>query len=129
MPTLIDRTFTWQGTNHRWKQQLLWCRVRIFRPHPEVQVVIVSEPQSSTGFSISVYAELLATAITAQFDLDPTLLLWIEHYPGGMPEYPDEEFDAVRFQWLGRKAWRPRWTATTRQSVELAIGQLLAEEG
>src|SRR4051794_20817669 len=44
-------------------------------------VVIATELSDNPGVSITNFAEKLASLVCKMFDIDPTTLVWIEHYP------------------------------------------------
>jgi hypothetical protein len=122
MSTLIDQTYYWQGHGNGvglWQSK---CRLRIFQPHPESTIVLVSDLGADCGTSITDCADHLASLIVTEFRLDPEALTWIEHLPDS-----ESEFSLVEFDWLGTIAISPRWSYLTPERVEALIGQSLRE--
>lgn len=125
MPSLIDETYTWTGFGNglgKWDSR---CRIRIFRPHPEQIIVIASDLGEDSGTSITNCAEGLATLVVRDFSLDPTLLLWIEHYPCNRQEDPQVEFSRVLFSWNSSEATKARWSPMSQQEAEALCGSKL----
>lgn len=125
MPVLVDQTFTWKGFGNGFGKWDSCCRIRIFQPHPEQQVVVVSDLGSNTGTSVTNCADGLATLVVGDFDLDPVLVLWIEHYPDLRWVDSSAEFSRVVFDWNGCQATYPRWSSLTRQEAEAFCGYTL----
>jgi len=118
----VDEIYTWTGFGNGFCNWDSRCRIRIFRPHPEQIVVIASDLGQDSGTSITNCADHLATLVVRDFALDPTLLLWIEHYPCNRQEDPQVEFSRVHFSWSGRKATKARWSPMSQQEAEALCG-------
>ncbi len=117
------------------------CRVRVYEPdEPErdAHVVVASEMASNTGTSITNAAEVVAAGVAHAYRL-PTPLVYIEHYPPAATDGRAETFDLVVFaHWdtreiarvpghLVREIGSPEWRRIDRRSVEILVGQQLAE--
>lgn len=113
----IDQEYRWKGFGDGMGQWLSKCRLRILKPHPEQSIVIVSDLGRDTGTSITNCAEILATRIVQEYELDPACLMWVEHYPGD-GSFPDEEFALVSFDWNDRRAINPDWRHISRGKLE-----------
>ena len=112
-----------------------WCALEILRGKGERTVVIATEPADNPGMSITNAAEHLAYQVCVEFAIDPSQLLWIEHYgypaPGGGTRRP-RTYDRVRFETLPpghdavftRPTWRPM-----RNEDWLAMGLTPREPG
>lgn len=122
MPSLVDQDYIWKGFGNglgNWDSR---CRIRIFQPHPEQQVVIASDLGIDASTSITSCADGLATLVVEDFDLDPVLVLWIEHYPYLRQIDPPAEFSRVEFEWNGRQAAFARWAPISQQEAEALCG-------
>lgn len=144
MKIVYDDTFKWKGfgttpgrgTQGEWESK---CRLRIYQEteseddiNPRV-VVIATELDDNDGTSITNSVENIATLICRQFEIDPVVLVWIEHYPDrnfdrrGEPEDP-ETFDLVHMELIRDPHPRfahPRWSRMKRIEVEELIAQPL----
>ena len=92
-------------------------------------LVIVTEIPENEGTSVTNVAEQLATQICEKFKIDPSKLIWIEHYPerGEWKDY-DESYDLVQFNLEGGNPFfpndskgvlsNPRWTPITKEVAE-----------
>lgn len=103
----------------------------IFSPHPEVQTVMFSNMTLETGSYIPYHIEYLMNYIVQDFQLDPELLIWIEHYS----RYYAESFlthSATNCFLLGCKwrngfAIRPQRTPIDTQLVNTLTGNACFE--
>ncbi|MGG6263241.1 hypothetical protein [Leptolyngbya sp. AN10] len=120
-PPDIDTTFTWKGNGQcgNWKS---YCRLRIFRPHPEQTVVIVSAIKGDTGTSITNSAPKLAELVCQQYGIAPATLMWIEQYPyyRGTPEFA-AEFSQVILTWQENRVLHHTWQTIGRQEIEQCV--------
>ena len=64
-----------------------WCGLEILKATEARTAVIATELADNPGMSITNACEYLASRVCAEFSIDPTELVWIEHYtypaPGG----------------------------------------------
>jgi hypothetical protein len=132
-----------------WKQAEGRCHVRIYRGTEAsgyLPVVILTQPNASTGPSITnaieqLAAEVLVRYLPEQDGLEPPFVV-VEHYPDRQPHagwhepFFGETFDLVTFErWSPRPRpvghgrgtllsfGTPDWRHATRQEVEELIGQ------
>jgi hypothetical protein len=94
-----------------------WCALEILRAKDGKTVVIATEVKDNPGTSITNVCEQLAYWVCVEFSIDPSQLIWIEHY--GYPAPGDSKrlrsYDLVTFTILppGHDAvfahpkWRP----------------------
>ncbi|MBM0745706.1 hypothetical protein JOY44_30285 (plasmid) [Phormidium sp. CLA17] len=75
---VVDQTYRYREFGIGYGPWETLCRVRIFQPHPESTVVIVSDSSLLTGTSVANFSQSLATLIVNHFSLNPSLVLWIE---------------------------------------------------
>lgn len=81
------------------------CDVTIYR---EIQLVVVSE--TGEGMSVTNAAEVIATEVVRQYEIDPKRMLFIEHYPESQRPKPyGESYDLVTFIWGKYGAYSPTW--------------------
>lgn len=105
-----------------WKLQ---CHLRIFQPHHEVQTVIVTDMGFEMGWFIPYLVEKLADQIVREFYLDPTKLVWIEHYTASFQKPTCADFSQVTFDWHNGQATNPQWTAIAPETAQALISEEL----
>ncbi len=74
-------------------------------------VVVASERDDNPGASVTNAAEFIATWACARLELDPQLLVWIEHYPASRRR-PRHSFDLATFKFqpgTGGAGWPTRF--------------------
>ena len=94
-----------------------WCALEILRAASGQTVVIATEVEDNPGTSITNAAEQLAYHVCVDFAIDPSKLIWIEHYgyPSPGASRRPRTYDLVTFEILppGHDAvfahpnWRP----------------------
>jgi hypothetical protein len=105
------------------------CDLEIKR-FPDRTVVIATEVEDNEGTSITNMAEHLAFRVCRDFDIDPKMLVWIEHYPdrhppGSRDSIFDESFDLVTFDWDGQRFSKPNWKPLTKSEMIALIGEVV----
>ncbi|MDX2244719.1 MAG: hypothetical protein NW224_28935 [Leptolyngbyaceae cyanobacterium bins.302] len=98
------------------------CRVRIYYPHPEVQTVVITNIMLTSGWFVPCKAESLATLIVEKFDLNPDLVVWVEHYSRGFKKPSCPDFSEITFDWCAGKASNPEWTEISEEMAQLLVG-------
>ncbi|MDX2228286.1 MAG: hypothetical protein NW220_01520 [Leptolyngbyaceae cyanobacterium bins.349] len=104
----------------------LWhlkCHLQIFKPHPEVQTVMITNMGFEMGWFIPYLVERLIEQVVKEFHLEPNKLTWIEHYTTTFKKPTCADFSQVIFDWTNGQATNPRWTAIAPQ-----IAQALTNE-
>jgi hypothetical protein len=92
-----------------------WCQLEILPLVDGRTVVIATEVKDNPGTSITNCAEHLAYWVCVEFAVDPSRLIWIEHYgyPGAINPKQPRTYDVVDFDILppGHDAVfaHPRW--------------------
>ena len=94
-----------------------WCALEILRAPDGQTVVIATEVKDNPGTSITNACEHLAYWVCVEFSINPSELVWIEHYGYPAPGHSKRPrtYDLVTFQILpaGHDAvfahpeWRP----------------------
>ena len=101
------------------------CELRIYQDEQGSSLVILSELPDNKGMSVTNAAEQLATAIVADFNLDPQRTRWVEHYP------QFETYDLITFTWTTQRVFydgplhdvasAPEWHRISGELVEVWI--------
>jgi hypothetical protein len=94
-----------------------WCALEILPAKDRRIVVIATEVKDNPGTSITNVCEHLAYWVCVEFSIDPSNLIWIEHYgypaPGESKRRRPRTYDLVTFDILpaGHDAVfaHPRW--------------------
>ena len=111
------------------------CALEILKAKDGRNVVIVTELKDNPGTSVTNFCEHLAYRVCVEFSIDPSQLVWIEHYgypvPGNSNRHP-RTYDLVTFTLL-RAAHdpvfaRPKWRLM-RDEDWLALGLEPREPG
>jgi hypothetical protein len=94
-----------------------WCALEILHASRGRTVVIATEIKDNPGASITNAWEQLAYGVCVDFAIDPSKLVWIEHYGYPSPSGPNQPrtYDFVTFTVLppghdavlARPSWRP----------------------
>ncbi|MGE5656854.1 MAG: hypothetical protein ACM37W_09570 [Actinomycetota bacterium] len=85
----------------------LQYHVRLFSPHPPVQMAIFSM-KTGTDRRKPEEVEYLANQVVKEFELNPDFVVWIEQ---GLPQFEQfsTAFNLVVFDWHTGQATNPRW--------------------
>ena len=77
-----------------------WYALDILKANEGRTVVIATEVEDNPGTSVTNAAEELACQVCVEFSIDPSQLVWIEHYgypaPGELKRHP-RTYDLVTF--------------------------------
>lgn len=119
---LVDQSYRYQEFGMGYGPWENHCRIRIFQPHPKSTVVVVSDIRLDTGTSVTNFSQSLATLIVKSFGLNPTLVIWIEHYYSCGWRRSSAEFRLVQFLWEGKTAVHFCWKPLSQQQVEGMAG-------
>jgi hypothetical protein len=94
-----------------------WCALEILKVKDGRTVVIATEVENNPGTSVTNAAEQLACQVCVEFSIDPSQLVWIEHYgypaPGELDRHPRTYLvsfsilPAGRGAVFGQPQWRP----------------------
>lgn len=103
----------------------LQCRLRIYFSHPEVQTVVISDMGLESAWFIPYKAEYLANLIVAEFQLNPNLVIWIEHYSPQFRKPSCSSLNLVTFDWRNGEATHPRWSPIDEKMVVALTGETL----
>lgn len=122
---VVDQVYRYQEFGIGYDHWETHCRVRIFQPHPEATVVIVSDSGFNTGTSVTNFSQFLATLIINRFGLNPSLLIWIEQYRLCNQRISSVQFRSVQFLWRGKEAMQFCCQLLSQQQVEEMTGCFL----
>lgn len=82
---------------------------------------------SDMGFEIGWFnpsiIETLVEQVVHDFHLDPTKLIWIEHYSPDFREPSGAEFSHVTFEWQDSKATNPQWTSIALERIQALVSK------
>jgi hypothetical protein len=78
-------------------------------------VVIASEYPYATWTSITNAAESLATSVSKQYGINPSDLIWIEHY------VEHGTYDLVKFKRFGEKLLAPIWARISSEDANYIL--------
>jgi hypothetical protein len=120
------------------------CRIRTFLPvsglHKGDLVIICSQllDDEAAGMSVTNAAETIASGVMHKHQVQPTRMVWIEHYPKKPAAKIEENFSRVTFMVaMGSTFARgpnfytlasPNWNAVTREIVEHLIDSPFPEQ-
>jgi len=120
---IYNDIFSWKGFGGKLRLGSGQCRLHIFDltkntteglAHLRPIIVIVSDVPTS-GMSIRSCAGHIATNIADQFNIKPSRIFYVEHYPA--IEYGEintkkipERYEAVNFTWYDDKALNAKWS-------------------
>lgn len=121
----VDQIYYWKGFGDGLGQWESYCRLRIWQPHPEQTIVMLSDEGLDSGTSITNCVEYIAPKIAAEFELDPQTTDWIEHYPGYRQERSGVEFSRVHLQWREQTVVQVHWSPLSQQETECLVAQPL----
>lgn len=111
----VDERYCWKGFGDGLGQWNSYCRLRIWQPHPEQAIVMLSDEGVDSGTSITNCVEYIAPQIVAAFELDPHITDWIEHYPKYRQDRQGVEFSRVHLSWCGRTVASVHWSPLTQK--------------
>jgi hypothetical protein len=83
-----------------------WLR---FYERPERVVAIVGEVVGNLGSSVTQSVTQIGLALVERFELDPTRLIIIDHYPPDTLDRHWGEYNLVLMEWHGNYFASPRW--------------------
>ena len=117
------------------------CRLRVFW-HEGKTVVVMTETGDNESTSVTCAVSVIAARACEFYNLDPSRVLFVEHYPDSralgndgalrLDAVFEEHFDRVWFDVSREGAdWRlsaPRWKRITREEVERWTGRVWDRE-
>ena len=121
---IYDDTFTWDGWGGELRLASGKCHLRIFDLAYEEQksikllksvIIVVTDIDDGQAMSIRSCAGNIATLVVRQFDIDPSRMVWIEHYPASTygkdskVNTVPERYDIAEFTWNEGRAFKPVW--------------------
>lgn len=103
----------------------LQCRLRIYQPHPALQIVVISDMSLASGRFIPYQAEALAHLIVSEFHLNPQRVIWLEHYSPGFARPTCPDCSLVSFEWQGLQPSQPQRVALNASQILALVGEPL----
>jgi hypothetical protein len=101
-----------------WKLQ---CHLRIFRARTNVHTVMITDMGFEIGWFNPFIIEKLVNQIVQEFELDPTKLVWLEHYASDYRELSVADFSQVVFEWRHGKATNPQWLSIASEVAQALV--------
>lgn len=120
---IIDQIYHYQMPSKSFGIWHLQCRLRIFQPHPDVQTVMITDMGFELGWFIPYLVETLVEQVVDEFQLDPSKLVWIEHYTPASRKPTCADFSQVIFEWQNGKAKNPNWVTISLETVQSFTAQ------
>ncbi len=128
MPS-IDTTYYWKGKEGlgSWDSR---CRLRIFSPHPEQIVVLLSQQEFYSETTIEESIDDIAPAVVEKFGLNVDLLTWIVEY-SHWQRNNGYRFSLVELFWNWKRSKEQHhitealWSPLKKQEAEALVGQPL----
>ncbi len=119
----MDQGYSWRGLGDGSGRTPSSCRVRVFQPHPEQTVVVLSD--MGIGASITNSIEYILLPIAQKFGVDAVTTLWIEHYPCHRASDPDVEFSRIHPTIRVGNRVAVTWSPLSRNQAEQLCGSSL----
>jgi hypothetical protein len=118
MKPIIDQIYNWQGFANgvgNWESS---CRLRIFQPHPEQVVVVLTDDLDSEGTSITNCVEYLLPKLAKEFNVKPEIAIWVHYQPQNSEAAREVETSQVRLSIDSGGSIRPLWSFVEKAKVE-----------
>jgi len=119
---IYDDIYSWEGWGGTLRLASGKCRLRIFDLTDQGRaglahlrpIIVIASDVSDSRMSVRSCCGHIATCITAEFNIKPHRMMFIEYYPqtvyGEKREHIiEEKYDVVEFNWLQEKAIEPKW--------------------
>lgn len=120
MAAKIDETYYWLGNGSPGSRGDSSCRVRVWWPHPEQPVVLLSD--SGQGASLTNSVEYILPGIAAWYGLQVQGPIWVEHYPEHKGDKDGIEFSRVHAQG-DRAPLNVSWEYMKPEDVQQLVGE------
>lgn len=122
---LIDQFYSCRISGPMFGSWSLQCRLRVFQPHPEVQIVMLTDLKLKLRWLIPSLAEALVDRVAQEFDLDPARLIWVE--PAAVRFHPltIADFDQITFSACNGRAIHPQRAPITPSMVQVLLNESL----
>jgi hypothetical protein len=125
---LIDQLYHCHLPGQIFGWWLLQCRLRIYRPHPGLQVVVISDMGLAAGQFIPYQVEHLASLIVQEFHLNPQQVIWLEHYSPGFAKPTCADCSLISFKWQELQAKQPQRVALNPAQIVALVGEPLQNQ-
>jgi hypothetical protein len=114
----IDQSYSCQTLGQISGIWQLNCHLRIFQSRSNVHTVMITDMGFEIGWFNPFIIEKLVDQIVQAFYLDPTKLVWLEHYASDYRELSAADFSQVVFEWRNGKATNPQWFSITPEVAQ-----------
>ncbi len=129
---IYDDIYSWEGFGGELRLGRGKCRLRIFDLKKDSgkgldyikPIIAVVSNTPGSKMSIKSCSAHIATKVTKEFNIDPSRMLYVEHYPAVIYGEKDEKliperYDAIEFTWHEDKAINPKWRTLKPPLVDL----------
>jgi len=120
---IVDQIYNCQMPGEVFGLWQLQCHLRIFKPHPEVQTVVITNMGFEMGWFIPYVVERLIERIIQEFQLNPQSVTWIEHYTPSFRKPTCADFSQVVFDWQNGRVFNPHWIAIAPETAYALISE------
>ena len=120
---IVDQFYTCQMPGQESGTWQLQCHLRIFQARTHVHTVMITEMGFEIGWFNPFVIEKLVDQIVQTFHLDPTKLVWLEHYASDYREVSNADFSQVVFDWQNGKATNPQWLSIAPETAQALISK------
>jgi hypothetical protein len=127
----LDTTFTYKPANAGIEAR---CRLRAYA-HDGKAIFLLTELPDNPGMSVTNAIDQIATKLLAQYMVEPSEAIFIEHYPADSAR-PQDTYDEVTLNCRQRAtldgkhhpwiAENPQWRRLTLEEVEIVTGANLS---
>jgi hypothetical protein len=123
----IDQIYCCQMPGQVSETWQLQCHLRIFRARTNVHTVMITDMGFEIGWFNPFIIEKLVNQIVQEFELDPTKLVWLEHYASDYRELSVADFSQVVFEWRHGKATNPQWLSIAPEVAQALVTEDLRQ--
>jgi hypothetical protein len=118
---IVDQIYQCQMPGQVFGIWQLQCHLQIFQSRAGIQTVIITDMGFEMGWFIPYVVENLIDQIVREFNLNPTQVVWIEHYTPGFRKPSCADFNQVTFEWNNGQAKHPTWHALAPETLQALI--------
>jgi hypothetical protein len=122
---IVDQTYSCPVSSFIFGCRRLQCRLRIFQPHPEVRLVMLTDIRFRIRWLMPGLIEQMANQVVQRFQLDPAHLIWVEPSPHILHPLTIADFDQIAFDTWHGKATNPQRIPITLPLVHVLLNESL----
>lgn len=122
---IVDQHYSYSVSSFWFGRWSLQCRLRVFQPHPEVELVMLTDLSSLLRWLIPNLLENMVNQVVQDFHLNPARLIWVEPSAYKFRPLTIADFVEITFETRNGKAVNPKRTAITPQLVQVLLNESL----